>query len=149
MPHLGQAFGVVAGLSDHTHGTATSVASIALGGSVIEKHFTLARADGGPDAAFSLEPDEFKRLCEDCHSAWVSLGDVSYRRKPAEEQNMVFRRSLYAVADIAEGAVLTRDNVRSIRPGYGLQPLELDNVLGRPARKAISRGTPLSWDLLR
>lgn len=149
MPHLGEAFDVVAGLSDHTHGTATSVASIALGGSVIEKHFTLARSDGGPDAAFSLEPDEFKRLCEDCKSAWVSLGEVSYRRKPAEEQNLIFRRSLYAVCDIAEGEVLSRDNVRSIRPGYGLQPLELESVLNRAARTAISRGTPLSWDMLR
>ncbi|MFK7941519.1 MAG: pseudaminic acid synthase [Paracoccaceae bacterium] len=148
VPHLGQAFGVVPGLSDHTHGTATSVAAIALGACVIEKHFTLARADGGPDAAFSLEPDEFTRLCEDCRNAWVSLGQVSYRTKPAEEGNVVFRRSLYAVADIAAGSVLTPENVRSIRPGHGLTPLHLPEVLGRTVTRDVVRGTPLSWDLL-
>lgn len=146
MPHLAEAFGVVPGLSDHTHGTATSVAAIALGGAVIEKHFTLARADGGPDAAFSLEPDEFKRLCEDCNNAWLSLGQVSYRTKAAEEGNIVFRRSLYAVADIAEGDVLNAQNVRSIRPGYGLAPKHLPKVLGKRARKKITRGTALEWD---
>jgi len=149
LPHLGQAFGVVPGLSDHTHGTATSVASIALGGSVIEKHFTLARSDGGPDAAFSLEPDEFKRLCEDCRNAWASLGQVGYRLKPAEEKNIVFRRSLYAVADIPAGAELTAQNVRSIRPGHGLAPMHLPEVLGRTVSQDVERGTPLSWDLLR
>ena len=149
VPHLGEAFGVVPGLSDHTHGTAVSVASIALGGSVIEKHFTLARSDGGPDAAFSLEPDEFRRLCEDCHNAWAALGRVSYRLKPAEEANIVFRRSLYAVADIPAGAALTRENVRSIRPGHGLAPMHLPEVLDRTVTRDIERGTPLGWDMLR
>lgn len=148
LPHLGQAFGVVAGLSDHTHGTATSVASIALGGCVIEKHFTLARADGGPDSDFSLEPEEFKRLCEDCYSAWVSLGDVSYNLKSAEEGNAAFRRSLYVVADVAAGEVLTKQNVRSIRPGYGLPPRHLPNVLGKTATRDLTRGTALSWDMI-
>lgn len=148
MPHLAQSFGVVPGLSDHTHGTATSVASIALGGAVIEKHFTLARADGGPDAAFSLEPEEFKRLCTDCHDAWLSLGKVRYDVKGAEQGNIVFRRSLYAVADIAPGEALTKDNVRSIRPGYGLAPKYLPDVLGRTAHKHIARGTALSWDMI-
>lgn len=148
MPHLGQAFGVVTGLSDHTHGTATSVASIALGGSVIEKHFTLSRGDGGPDANFSLEPDEFKRLCEDCHNAWLSLGEVSYRLKSAEEGNAAFRRSLYIVKDIPAGEPLTRENIRSIRPGYGLPPRHLANVLGKIATRNLQRGTALAWHMI-
>ena len=149
IPHLGKAFGVVPGLSDHTLGTATSVAAVALGARVIEKHFTRARADGGPDAGFSLEPDEFKRLCADCHDAWVSLGEVSYNTKPAEEGNKAFRRSLYAIADIAAGETLTRANVRSIRPGYGLPPRYLENVLGARAGRAIARGTALDWSLIK
>ena len=148
IPHLAEAFGVVGGLSDHTHGTAVSVAAIALGASVIEKHFTLARSDGGPDAAFSLEPDECRRLCTESRSAWTALGRVGYDLKAAEEANVVFRRSLYAVADIAEGEELTRQNVRSIRPGYGLSPHMLPTVLGRRARVAIPRGTALRWDIL-
>lgn len=148
MPHLGEAFGVVSGLSDHTHGTATSVASIALGGSVIEKHFTTSRADGGPDSDFSLEPDEFKRLCEDCRDAWLSLGRVSYNLKSAEEGSAVFRRSLYVVADIPAGAALTRDNVRSIRPGYGLPPRHMPNVLGKTVTRDLARGTALAWDMI-
>lgn len=149
LPHLAQTFGAVPGLSDHTHGTATSVASIALGGAVIEKHFTLARADGGPDAAFSLEPREFKALCEDCHNAWLSLGDIHYDVKGAEQGNIVFRRSLYAVADIPAGATLTKDNVRSIRPGYGLAPKHLPDVVGKTATRAIERGTALAWDMFQ
>lgn len=148
MPNLGEAFGVVVGLSDHTHGTATSVAAVTLGGSVIEKHFTLARADGGPDAAFSLEPEEFTRLCNDCNDAWKSLGTVSYRTKPAEENNTIFRRSLYVVKDVAQGEVLTSENVRSIRPGYGLPPENLTKAIGMRARADITRGTALSWALI-
>lgn len=148
MTHLAEAFGVVGGLSDHTHGTATSVAAVALGGAVIEKHFTLARADGGPDAAFSLEPEEFKRLCEDCHNAWTALGEVSYTRRPAEEANLIFRRSLYAVEDIAVGELLTERNVRSIRPGYGLSPHLAPTVIGKRARVSIPRGTALTYDLV-
>lgn len=148
MPHLADAFGVVGGLSDHTNGTATSVAAVALGGSVIEKHFTLSRADGGPDAVFSLEPDEFKRLCSECHDTWRALGNISYRTKPAEQDNLAFRRSLYAVADITAGTPLTRDNVRCIRPGYGLQPHLLGTILGKPAKTDIARGTPLSHDII-
>lgn len=148
MPHLAQTFGTVPGLSDHTHGTATSVASVALGGAVIEKHFTLARADGGPDAAFSLEPHEFKALCEDCRNAWLSLGQVRYDVKGAEQGNVVFRRSLYAVAGIAAGDTLTTDNIRSIRPGYGLAPKHLPDVLGKTASIAIERGTALAWNMV-
>ena len=148
MPHLAKSFGVVGGLSDHTYGTATSVAAIALGGAVIEKHFTLARSDGGPDADFSLEPDEFKRLVEDCKNAWTSLGRVTYRTKPAEQGNKIFRRSVYVVKDIKAGEALTRENVRSIRPGFGLPPATLPSLIGRTAKVDIAFGTALSWDLL-
>ncbi|MFK7993559.1 MAG: pseudaminic acid synthase [Granulosicoccus sp.] len=149
MPHLANAFGVVAGLSDHTHGTATAVTAVALGGAVVEKHFTLRRADGGPDSAFSLEPNEFKALCEDCHNAWRSLGQINYGIKQAEKDNLAFRRSLYVVKDIAANEAFTTDNVRSIRPGYGLPPGNLQNVLGKSACVAIQRGTALSWDLVK
>lgn len=148
VPHLAEAFGAVPGLSDHTHGTATSVAAVALGAAVIEKHFTLRRADGGPDAAFSLEPEEFTRLCTDCRDAWVSLGRVDYSTKPAEVSNRVFRRSLYAVQSIAAGEAFTADNVRSIRPGYGLPPGVLPEILGKRAARAIERGEAMSWDLV-
>jgi len=148
MPHLGAAFDAVTGLSDHTHGSAVAVAAIALGASVIEKHFTLARADGGPDAAFSLEPDEFARLCRECRSAWDALGQVRYDVKGAEAGNIVFRRSLYAVADIPEGAALSEANVRSIRPGYGLAPKHLPEVIGKTARRDISRGEALQWSMI-
>ncbi len=149
MPHLATAFNVVSGLSDHTLGTATSVAAIALGGAVIEKHFTLSRADGGPDAAFSLEPDEFKRLCKDSRDAWLSLGSISYEVKKAERQNLGFRRSLYAVQDILAGEKFTPLNTRSIRPGYGLPPSAMGDILGRRASKDVVRGTALSWDAVQ
>ena len=148
MPHLADSFGVVGGLSDHTYGTATSVASIALGGAVIEKHFTLARSDGGPDADFSLEPEEFKRLVDDCKNAWTSLGKINYRTKPAEEGNKIFRRSIYAVRDISKGEAISRENVRSIRPGFGLPPATLPDLIGRHAKQDIAFGTAMSWDLL-
>jgi N-acetylneuraminate synthase len=148
VPHLGEAFDCVSGLSDHTFGSAVSVASIALGGCVIEKHFTLARADGGPDADFSLEPDEFSQLVTDCKRAWVSLGQVGYDLKGAECGSIQFRRSLYAVADVAEGETLTSANVRSIRPGFGLPPKYIDSVIGGKAKRSIKRGEALSWDML-
>jgi N-acetylneuraminate synthase len=146
IPHLAQAFGAVAGLSDHTLGTAASVAAIALGACVIEKHFTLSRADGGPDAAFSLEPDELRQLVADCRAAWEALGEVDYDVTGSEQGNIVFRRSLFAVQPIAAGETFTKENVRSIRPGYGMPPKHLPNVLGRKARRALARGEPLSWD---
>jgi N-acetylneuraminate synthase len=145
IPDLAETFDVVAGLSDHTLGTACAVAAVALGACVIEKHFTLRRADGGPDAAFSLEPNEFKRLVEDCRAAWLSLGRVDYQRSEAERANVVFRRSLYVIEDVACGAELTQRNVRSIRPGYGLPPKHLREVLGRRAARDIKRGEPLAW----
>lgn len=136
------------GLSDHTLGTAAAVAAVGLGAIMIEKHFTLARSDGGPDAAFSLEPDELRRLCNDCRTAQAALGRIDYSRKPSEVGNMIFRRSLYAVSDIEKGASLTSENVRSIRPGYGLAPKHLPSLLGRHAKQKISRGTAMSWDLV-
>ena len=137
------------GLSDHTHGTAASVAAIALGACVIEKHFTLARADGGPDAAFSLEPAEFSALVRDCKDAWTSLGRAHYDLLGSERANRQFRRSLYVSADVRAGAPLDRGNVRSIRPGNGLPPAQLDQVLGRKASRDLHRGEPLAWDMLQ
>jgi N-acetylneuraminate synthase len=142
---LARSFDVVAGLSDHTPGTACAVAAVALGANVIEKHFTLRRADGGPDAAFSLEPDEFRRLVEDCRNAWLSIGSVDYSRSDEEVGNRMFRRSLYVVADVAAGEELTRKNIRSIRPGFGLPPKHLPDVLGRRASRPLKRGEPLAW----
>lgn len=149
LPHLGQAFDCVAGLSDHTMGSAVAVASIALGAAVVEKHFTLARADGGPDAHFSLEPNEFTSLVNDCKRAWIALGDVSYDLKGAEQGSAQFRRSLYVVEDIAEGEPLTKKNVRSIRPGFGMAPKRLPEVLGQVAARDLVRGEPLSEHLYR
>ncbi|MGH7913282.1 MAG: pseudaminic acid synthase [Candidatus Binataceae bacterium] len=146
IPDLACEFSVVPGLSDHTLGTAVSVAAISLGAAVIEKHFTLRRADGGADAAFSLEPEEFARLVDDCRTAWEALGRVSYDLAPSEIQAHLCRRSLYAVADIAQGEILSERNVRSIRPGFGLPPKNLTDILGKVARRAIKRGTPLSWE---
>ena len=141
-------FGCPIGLSDHTHGTAASVAAIAMGASVIEKHFTLARADGGPDAAFSLEPAEFSALVRDCKDAWTALGRVHYDVLGSERGSLQFRRSLYVAADVKAGETLSRANVRSIRPGNGLPPAELDKVLGRPAARDLMRGEPLAWDMV-
>ena len=145
--HLRAAYGVV-GLSDHTPGAAVAIASIARGACVIEKHLTLARADGGPDAGFSLEPHEMVEVVRGCKTAWAALGDGSARRPASEAGNRAFRRSLYAVDDIAAGEPLTRANVRAIRPGFGLAPGNLPTVLGKAARTAIARGTPLAWELL-
>lgn len=141
-------FGCPVGLSDHTPGTAAAVAAVALGASVIEKHFTLARADGGPDAAFSLEPAEFAALTRDCKAAWTSLGRAHYDLVGAELGNVQFRRSLYVTADVKAGEVLSAANVRSVRPGAGLAPVHLDAVLGRAAARDLSRGEPLAWDML-
>jgi N-acetylneuraminate synthase len=148
VPDLTERFGVVSGLSDHTFGSAVAVASVALGGCVVEKHFTLRRSDGGPDAAFSLEPEEFRTLVEDCKRAWRALGHATYDLQGCEGGSVVFRRSLYVVRDIAPGEELTRDNVRSIRPGYGLAPKHLPQVLGRRAARHLKRGEPLDWTAL-
>lgn len=148
IPHLAEAHGVVVGLSDHTTGDAASVAAIALGACVIEKHFTLRRADGGPDAAFSLEPEEFARLAASCREAWLALGEVRYDQVESEAPNAELRRSLYAVADVAEGEALTAHAVRSIRPGYGLPPKHLPDLIGRRAARDIRRGEPMTWSMV-
>ena len=148
VPDLGERFGVVSGLSDHTFGSAVAVASIALGGCVIEKHCTLRRADGGPDSAFSLEPDEFTALVEDCKRAWRSLGTATYDLQGSESGSVQFRRSLYVVEDVAAGEELTSANIRSIRPGQGLAPKHMPDVLGRKAARDLKRGEPLDWSLM-
>lgn len=147
--HLAETFELPIGLSDHTLGSAVAVAAVALGAVVIEKHFTLSRSDGGPDAVFSMEPNEFARMVEDCKTAWQALGEVNYQRKPSEVGNVVFRRSLYAVQDIKVGEVFTEHNVRSIRPGYGLAPRHLSEVIGQCASRDIARGTPMCWGLVK
>lgn len=145
IPHLRERFGCEVGLSDHTMGVGASVAAVALGASVIEKHFTLARADGGVDSSFSLEPAELASLVTETERAWRAMGEVRYGATEAEEQSLLHRRSLYVTQDIAAGEPFTRDNLRAIRPGLGLPPKHIDEVLGRPARAALTRGTPLSW----
>ena len=134
-------FDCVVGLSDHTMGTVVSVASIAFGACVIEKHVTLSRDDKGPDSAFSLEPEELKTLCEDTEAAWKAIGAAGYERKQAEEANVCFRRSIYFVKDIAAGEVVTEAHIRRIRPGFGLAPKFYDGILGKKVLLDIQRGT--------
>jgi pseudaminic acid synthase len=148
LPVLAARFDTIVGLSDHTTGTVAAVTAVAMGATVIEKHVTLSRDDGGPDAAFSLEPAELRVLCRDTHDAWRALGTGSYEIKPSESASKQFRRSLYAVADIAAGAELTPANIRSIRPGNGMAPKHLDEILGRRAARALPRGTALNWSHL-
>ena len=148
VPDLAARFGVVTGLSDHTPGTAASVAAVSLGAAIIEKHFTLARADGGPDAAFSLEPAEFKALVADCKAAWRALGRATYDELGSERAAAGHRRSLYVSAAVKAGEVLTATNVRSVRPGYGLAPKHLPDVLGRKAARDLKFGEALDWTML-
>lgn len=148
MPELAKRFGVWAGLSDHTLGSTTAVAAASLGAVLIEKHVTLARADGGPDAGFSLEPDEFAKMVRDVREAWQALGSGAFIRQAAEEPNAIFRRSLYVVADMRAGEIFTAANLRSIRPGHGLPPKHYEAILGRRATRDIARGTPVDWPLV-
>ncbi len=148
IPHLRELFDCEVGLSDHTLGIGAAVASVALGATVIEKHFTLRRADGGVDATFSMEPEEMRALVVESERAWQALGRVHYGPSEAERQSMVFRRSLYVAADMQAGDALSRENLRLIRPGYGLAPKYFETVLGKRVNRAVRRGTPLSWDLL-
>ncbi len=148
IPRLADRFGTIIGLSDHTPGTIVPIAATALGARVIEKHFTLRRADGGPDAAFSLEPEELRQLVEGTRAGWEALGDGVERVEASEAGSVQFRRSLYVVADIPAGGIFTPDNIRSIRPGFGLPPKEIRRILGKRARHAVSRGTPLDWDMV-
>jgi N-acetylneuraminate synthase len=148
MPHMRDLFACQVGLSDHTMGIGVAVASIALGATVIEKHFTLLRADGGVDSAFSMEPAEMKALVTECSQAYAALGQVSYGPTQAEQASLRHRRSLYVVEDIQVGELFTENNVRAIRPGLGLPPKYLDVVIGRRAQKNVQRGTSVSWEIL-
>lgn len=139
---------VVVGLSDHTLTTSLAVAAVVLGASVIEKHFTLKRADGGPDASFSLEPEEFQELVKSVREVEKAIGKVYYGVGKRESENIIFRKSLLTVEDIKAGEKFTRENIRCIRPGYGLAPKFLPKILGKKAKKDIQRGTPLNWDLI-
>ncbi|HYD79823.1 MAG TPA: pseudaminic acid synthase [Paucimonas sp.] len=148
IPHMRDLFKCEIGLSDHTMGVGAAVAAVALGASVIEKHFTLRRADGGVDSAFSLEPEEMGALVTESERAWQALGQVKYGPSEAEKASMAYRRSLYVVEDVAAGEDFTARNVRAIRPGNGLPPKHLESVLGRQARRALRKGTALSWDMV-
>lgn len=148
IPHLGETFGTVAGLSDHTMGVAVPVAAVALGACIVEKHFTLSRSQPGPDSAFSLEPAEFKAMVDSIRVTEQALGRVSYEMTAKEQSSRVFRRSLFVTADVKAGEVFGEHNVRSIRPGSGLPPKHWDQVVGRRASRDIARGTPLDWPLL-
>ena len=148
IPHMRALFDCEVGLSDHTGGVGVSVAAVAHGATVIEKHFTLARADGGVDSAFSLEPAEMAALVVETERAWQSLGSIQYGPTEAEKKSLNFRRSLYVVADIKAGEPLTAANLRAIRPGLGLPPKYLETLLGKRVTKPIKRGTPMSWELI-
>jgi pseudaminic acid synthase len=149
VPALSLEFGCPTGLSDHTMGSAASVAAIALGACVIEKHFTLARADGGPDAGFSLEPHEFKALVNDCKLAYQSLGRAHFETLGSEQGSRQFRRSLYVMRDVARGELIGNEHVRSIRPGLGMPPVKLWEVIGKPAARDLKRGEPLLADMVK
>lgn len=148
IPNMRDTFGCEVGLSDHTMGNGVAVGAVALGATVVEKHFTLRRADGGVDSAFSMEPEEFAALRVETERVWQALGRITYGGTRAEEKSRIFRRSLYVAVDVPAGTVLTRDNVRIVRPGYGLPPKHLEAVLGRRVARAAVAGTPVSWELL-
>jgi pseudaminic acid synthase len=148
IPDMAERFGVAVGLSDHTMDDAVAVAAVALGAVALEKHCTLRRSDGGPDSGFSLEPEELERLVRSVRTAFDALGQINYQRTASEKDNAIFRRSIYAVTDIAAGEKLTAENLRIIRPGFGLEPRDFNKVIGRRAAYAIARGTPLAWNLI-
>jgi pseudaminic acid synthase len=148
IPHMRSLFGCQVGLSDHTMGCGVSVAAVALGATLIEKHFTLRRADGGVDSTFSMEPADLELLRVETTRAAAALGQISYGPTEAERASLAFRRSLYVSRDLKAGQILTRDNLRCVRPGFGLAPEFMDTVLGMPVLKDVAAGTPLSWELL-
>ena len=148
IPDLTQRFGLVTGLSDHSLENTTAITSVAMGSSIIEKHFTLDRKGGGTDDSFSLEPAELAALCKDSKTAWAALGCVDYGRKSSEQGNVKFRRSLYFIKDMKAGEVITSDTVRSVRPGFGLPPKHYETVLGKRINRDASVGTPFAWDFL-
>lgn len=148
IPHLQQLFGCIVGLSDHTMGIGASIAAVALGARVIEKHFTLRRADGGVDSAFSLEPDELRSLVVESERAFLALGKVQYGVQKTEKNSTLFKRSIYIAKDMQEGEVITKDHLKVIRPALGLPPKQYDAVIGKKVRQAVTAGTPLTQDLL-
>lgn len=148
IPHMRDLFGCEVGLSDHTMGIGAAVAAVAHGATVIEKHFTLSRAEGGVDSAFSMEPDEMRCLVVECERAWESLGEVKYGSGEDEKKSLIFRRSLYIAEDMKKGDVLTPDNLRCVRPGLGLEPKYYDLILGKRILRDAKKGTPLNWDIV-
>lgn len=148
LPHLRELFDCEVGISDHTLGLGTALAAVALGATVIEKHFTLSRAEGGVDAVFSMEPEEMGVLVKESERAWQSLGEISYGPTSAEKASVKHRRSLYITRDLTAGALLSSENVRAIRPGLGLPPKYYETVLGKQVNRDVKRGTPLSWEII-
>lgn len=148
IPDMIRSFGLVTGLSDHTLGNTTAIASVALGASIIEKHFTLNRAGGGPDDCFSLEPSELDALCREARIAWESLGEIDYGMKSSETGNVKFRRSLYFTRDLKRGERVTEKDVRSVRPGYGLPPKHMETIIGKRVVVDVLANTPVSHDLI-
>lgn len=148
IPDMIEKFGVITGLSDHTVNNTTAVTSVALGASIIEKHVTMDRNGGGPDDSFSLEPQEFRDLCDQSATAWRALGKIEYGRKSSELGNVKFRRSLYFVSDLKSGDTITKDDIRSVRPGYGVAPKHYDDIIGRKIKNNVERNTPVLFDLL-
>ncbi len=148
IPHLRDLFKVQVGLSDHTMGIGAAIASVALGATVIEKHFTLSRAEGGVDSAFSMEPEEMRQLVVESERAWQALGKITYGATEAEKGSLKFRRSLYIAQDMKAGEVFTTKNLRTVRPGLGLPPKYYDNILGKVVKQDVRRGTPVSWEII-
>lgn len=146
---LAEEFDVISGLSDHTVGNTAAVAAVAVGASVIEKHFILNREDGGPDSEFSIEPSELTDLCQDSLSTWKSLGSNGFDRQRAEEASVIFRRSIYFVKDLPAGSIIREEDIRRIRPGLGLPPKDFSKILGRQLTVDVKRGTPTSWSLFQ
>lgn len=148
LPDMMARYGLITGLSDHTLDNTTAITSVALGASIIEKHFTLNRSGGGPDDSFSLEPTELQALCTDSKTAWQALGQVNYGRKSSEQGNVKFRRSLYFVKDLKAGDVITEDAIRSVRPGFGLAPKFYDEVVGKQVAVDVKRNTAVQYDII-
>ncbi len=149
IPHMGTTFNAPVGLSDHTLGNVSAISAVALGASIIEKHFTLSRTDSSPDSSFSMEPDEFKIMVNSIRTAEKALGKVSYEATPKQQNSRIFRRSLFVVEDIKSGEALSKKNIRPIRPAHGLHPRFLTDIIGKQAIKDIEKGTPLDWNLIQ
>jgi len=148
IPNMKDTFGTIVGLSDHTLGHTVALGAVALGAKIVEKHFTLSRADGGPDAKFSMEPDEFKEMVRNIRDLERALGQVTYELTEKQKKSREFSRSLFTVIDVKKGEVFTEENIRSIRPGYGLPTKYINDIMGKKARKDIKKGTPLDWSLI-